>query len=284
MGDRTGCGSGKHQRGGIGGSTGIEWKATNPVFTLPCFTRASVSAHYSSPSPAGVVIQAAPRVSAGSAAPSASPLPGRWVVKAVGSLRWVFNRCSPRELPPSEWIGALHERGIHEMSIVGDSHQRFLAAHLSFLLTAQADRGVKRWRDSLVFHARDSSSRMLRINFLWIDGIYKDGEFGCIHRSSTTNRLEAFPEISTTADVTLFEGGYWAASFCRQPLKALRVHLEKFALWALAAAPAKGRVIFQTIPSFPVAGDRWRGERRGREEEEVARGEAWAERGEESRD
>ncbi|CAI6004585.1 unnamed protein product [Closterium sp. NIES-65] len=75
------------------------------------------------------------------------------------------------------------------------------------------------------------------------------------HRGQTTNRSEKFPEISPTADVTLFEGGYWAASFCRQPLKALRVHLKEFARWALTAAPAKGRVIFRTIPSFPVAGE-----------------------------
>ncbi|CAI7875533.1 unnamed protein product [Closterium sp. NIES-54] len=183
-------------------------------------------------------------------------VPGRWVVKADGSLRWAFYRCAAPEIPPSEWIGALHERGIREISIVGDSHQRFLAAHLHFLLTAQADKDVKRWQDNLVFDARDSSNRTLRINFYWIDGIYKNGEFGCTHRGVTTNRSEEFPEISTTADVTLFEGGYWAASFCRQPLKALRVHLEEFARWALAAAPAKGRVIFRTIPSFPVVGDR----------------------------
>ncbi|CAI5511807.1 unnamed protein product [Closterium sp. Naga37s-1] len=183
-------------------------------------------------------------------------VPGRWVVKANGSLRWTFYRCTAQEVPPSEWIAALHERGIHEISIVGDSHQRFLAAHLHFLLTAQADKDVKRWQDNLVFDARDSSNRTLRINFYWIDGIYKNGEFGCTHRGVTTNRSEAFPEISPTADVTLFEGGYWAASFCRQPLKALRVHLEEFARWALAAAPAKGRVIFRTIPSFPVAGGR----------------------------
>ncbi|CAI7864139.1 unnamed protein product, partial [Closterium sp. NIES-53] len=63
------------------------------------------------------------------------------------------------------------------------------------------------------------------------------------HRGGTTNRLESFPNISTTADVTLFEGGYWAASFCRQPLKALRVHLEEFARWALAVAPAKSRTL-----------------------------------------
>ncbi|CAI5503963.1 unnamed protein product [Closterium sp. Naga37s-1] len=170
---------------------------------------------------------------------------------------WAFYPCTPPEIPPSEWIGALHERGIREISIVGDSHQRFLAAHLAFLLTAQADGKVIHWQDDLVLYARDdSSNRTLRINFYWIDGIYKNGEFGCTHRGQTTNRSEAFPEISPTADVTLFEGGYWAASFCRQPLKALRVHLEEFARWALAAAPAKCRVIFRTIPSFPVAGDR----------------------------
>ncbi|CAI7903776.1 unnamed protein product [Closterium sp. NIES-53] len=178
-----------------------------------------------------------------------------------------------------DWIAALNDRGIREMSIVGDSHQRFLAAHLHFLLTGQADLSVRRGQDDLVFHAFDGSGGTLRINFYWIDGIYQNGEFGCTPKSLppchpppihpcppspphtslqgiTTNQSKTFPNISTTADVTLFEGGYWAASFCRQPLKALRVHLAEFARWALAAAPVKGRVIFRTIPSFPVAGDR----------------------------
>ncbi|CAI5529542.1 unnamed protein product [Closterium sp. Naga37s-1] len=154
-----------------------------------------------------------------------------------------------------DWIAALNDRGIREMSIVGDSHQRFLAAHLHFLLMGQADPSVRRGQDDLVFHAFDGSSGTLRINFYWIDGIYKNGEFGCTLQGITTNQSKTFPNISTTADVTLFEGGYWAASVCRQPLKALRVHLAEFARWALAAAPVKGRVIFRTIPSFPVAGD-----------------------------
>ncbi|GJP44518.1 hypothetical protein CLOM_g3906 [Closterium sp. NIES-68] len=182
-------------------------------------------------------------------------VPGRWVADN-GSYSWAFYRCSAPEVPASGWIAALHRKGIKEISIVGDSHQRFLAAHLYYLLTAEADKNVRHWQDNLVFEARDSSNRTLRINFYWIDGIYRNGEFGCSHRGATTNRYEQFPNISTTADVTLFEGGYWAASFCRQPLKALRVHLEEFARWALAAAPPKGRVVFRTIPSFPVSGDR----------------------------
>ncbi|CAI5496205.1 unnamed protein product, partial [Closterium sp. Naga37s-1] len=50
---------------------------------------------------------------------------------------WAFFPCSPKELPPSQWISALDRRGIREISIVGDSHQRFLAAHLFFLLTGE---------------------------------------------------------------------------------------------------------------------------------------------------
>ncbi|CAI5976736.1 unnamed protein product [Closterium sp. NIES-64] len=95
-----------------------------------------------------------------------------------GDSEWV-TQMGILPTPPSDWIGALHAKGIHEVSIVGDSHQRYLAAHLHLLLTRKAERGVKRWRDNLVFHPRDSSNRTLRINFFWIDEIYKNGEFGC---------------------------------------------------------------------------------------------------------
>ncbi|GJP56696.1 hypothetical protein CLOM_g15751 [Closterium sp. NIES-68] len=58
------------------------------------------------------------------------------------------------------------------------------------------------------------------------NGTYHWTPYFCAHRElppgTTTQRETQFPNISSTADVTLFEGGYWGASFCRQPLKSLR--------------------------------------------------------------
>ncbi|CAI5508542.1 unnamed protein product [Closterium sp. Naga37s-1] len=179
---------------------------------------------------------------------------GRWRMRN-GLYRWEPFFCAHKELPASSWIAALEQRSIREISIVGDSHQRYFTAHLYYLLTGRADMGVKKWRDNLFYSAKDEEGRELKINFYWIDGIYRNGEFGCSHRGATTNRTTQFPNISSTADVTLFEGGYWGASFCKQPLKALRVYLREFVRWGISAvAPGKGRVVFRTIPSFAV---RW---------------------------
>ncbi|CAI5515732.1 unnamed protein product [Closterium sp. Naga37s-1] len=195
------------------------------------------------------------------------PLTGRWRMRK-GLYRWEPFFCADKELPASSWIAALEQRGIREISIVGDSHQRYFTAHLYYLLMRRADLGVKKWRDNLFYSAKDGEGRELKINFYWIDGIYRNGEFGCSHRGATTNRTTQFPNISSTADVTLFEGGYWGASFCQEPLKALRVYLREFVRWGISAvAPGKGRVVFRTIPSFAVrrekggAGEGRRGDR-----------------------
>ncbi|CAI5528619.1 unnamed protein product [Closterium sp. Naga37s-1] len=182
-------------------------------------------------------------------------VPARWKMRN-GLYRWEPFFCTHKELPASRWIAALEQRGIREISIVGDSHQRFLTAHLYYLLTGRADMRMKKWRDNLFYTAEDGEGRELKINFYWIDGIYSNGKFGCSHRGITTRRETQYPNISSTADVTLFEGGYWGASFCKQPLKALRVYLREFVRWGISAvAPGKGRVVFRTIPSFAVRWD-----------------------------
>ncbi|GJP53826.1 hypothetical protein CLOM_g12959 [Closterium sp. NIES-68] len=186
-------------------------------------------------------------------------VPGRWAKEEGGEgYSWSFFPCSPRELPPSEWISALDRRGIREISIVGDSHQRFLAAHLFYLLSGEdmeeRERG-KGVNENRVYIASDGSNKTLQINFYWIGGIYEDGEYGCSH-PRILNRTGAFPTLSPTADVALFEAGYWAAVFCQAPLKALQKHLQTFLRWAASTVtPGKGRVVFRTIPSFPVGGE-----------------------------
>ncbi|CAI6006796.1 unnamed protein product [Closterium sp. NIES-65] len=182
---------------------------------------------------------------------AAASVPGRWVKEEGGEgYSWSFFPCSPKELPPSQWISALDRRGIREISIVGDSHQRFLTAHLFFLLTGQDMTEMEKGRtvnESRVYIARDEINRTLKINFYWIAGVYEDWEYGCSHPRAL-NRTGPFPTISPTADVTLFEAGYWAAVFCREPLKALRTHLQKFLRGIGVTVGIPGRV--RTEPAW----------------------------------
>ncbi|CAI6004996.1 unnamed protein product [Closterium sp. NIES-64] len=64
---------------------------------------------------------------------------GRWLFDLPkGKYTWQLYPCAQPLLPPSEWLSALQSRGINEINIVGDSHQRFLFNHLIFLLTGEA--------------------------------------------------------------------------------------------------------------------------------------------------
>ena len=106
--------------------------------------------------------------------------------------RWVLFPCSPPPVSPVDWITALHARNIREINIVGDSHQRFLKVHLVYLLTGVVDpQGKYILRDTVVLRAGSNSLQArgtgeqgevptLKINFYWVDGIYKNGEFGCM--------------------------------------------------------------------------------------------------------
>ena len=94
--------------------------------------------------------------------------------------RWSLFPCSPPAIPPSEWVNALNARGIHEINIVGDSHQRFLKVHLVYLLTGVVTSTGKYCFDVVDIPLGTQSKPRLRINFVWIDGIYLNNEFGCM--------------------------------------------------------------------------------------------------------
>ncbi|CAI5501762.1 unnamed protein product [Closterium sp. Naga37s-1] len=64
---------------------------------------------------------------------------GRWLFDPPkGKYTWQLYPCAKPLPPPSEWLSALQSRGIYEINIVGDSHQRLLFNHLFFLLTGKA--------------------------------------------------------------------------------------------------------------------------------------------------
>ncbi|CAI5457992.1 unnamed protein product, partial [Closterium sp. Yama58-4] len=106
-------------------------------------------------------------------------IPGRWKRGFTGSYYWTFFPCAPSETPPSRWISDLRRKGIQEINMVGNSHQRVLANHLHFLLSGHVDARLFFAHASHTLVASNARGETLRINFYWIDGIYRNGEFGC---------------------------------------------------------------------------------------------------------
>ncbi|CAI5478306.1 unnamed protein product, partial [Closterium sp. Yama58-4] len=92
---------------------------------------------------------------------------------------WTFFPCAPPLSPPSRWISDLRRRGIREINMVGNSHQRVLASHLHFLLSGHVDARLFYAHASHTLVATNAQKETLRINFYWVDGIYRNGEFGC---------------------------------------------------------------------------------------------------------
>ncbi|CAI5511790.1 unnamed protein product [Closterium sp. Naga37s-1] len=119
-----------------------------------------------------------------------------------------------------------------------------------------ADERMVRSHEDMNFTLKDErSGKQLRVNFYWVDGIYRNREYGCSLRGQYTHNYHTFPNISTTANVTIIEGGYWAGKWCAEPLQALRARLPEFFIWALLAARAnRARVVFRTPPPVPNAG------------------------------
>ncbi|CAI5492124.1 unnamed protein product, partial [Closterium sp. Naga37s-1] len=108
-----------------------------------------------------------------------SSIPGRWTKARSGKYIWAFFPCAPAASPPSRWIEQLASRGIREINIVGDSHQRVLALHLHWLLSGEADKRIRKGHLDFSKESRNERNETMRINFYWVDGIYRNDEFGC---------------------------------------------------------------------------------------------------------
>ncbi|CAI5935865.1 unnamed protein product [Closterium sp. NIES-65] len=174
-----------------------------------------------------------------------------------GKYIWAFFPCAPAASPPSRWIEQLASRGIREINIVGDSHQRVLALHLHWLLSGEADKRIRKGHLDFSKESRNERNETMRINFYWVDGIYRNDEFGCSHRGIYTHRNTAFPtNVSTTADVTLLEAGYWMNKWCTEPVQAMRAHLPEYLNWGLQFAAQTGKpIVLRTAPPVPNGGD-----------------------------
>ncbi|CAI5505827.1 unnamed protein product, partial [Closterium sp. Naga37s-1] len=183
-------------------------------------------------------------------------IPGRWKKDSNGNYTWTFFPCAPPLSPPSRWISDLRRKGIEEMNIVGDSHQRVLANHLHFLLSGSTGDVLPDPHFNYTFHSSNDRKETFRINYYWIDGIYRNGEFGCGDRGVASNRTDSFPEvISRTADVTIMNAGAWTDRFCTHPLQAFRAHLPEFLNWGLQfAAPSGKPLVLRTATPGPNAG------------------------------
>ncbi|CAI5532981.1 unnamed protein product [Closterium sp. Naga37s-1] len=106
-------------------------------------------------------------------------VPGRWKKDSSGKYTWTFFPCAPPLSPPSRWISDLRRKGIEEINIVGDSHQRVLSNHLHFLLSGSTGDVLPDPRFNYTFHSRNANQEAFRINYYWVDGIFRNGEFGC---------------------------------------------------------------------------------------------------------
>ncbi|CAI5989061.1 unnamed protein product [Closterium sp. NIES-64] len=186
-----------------------------------------------------------------------SSIPGRWTKARSGKYIWAFFPCAPAASPPSRWIEQLASRGIREINIVGDSHQRVLALHLHWLLSGEADKRIRKGHLDFSKESRNERNETMRINFYWVDGIYRNDEFGCSHRGIYTHRNTTFPtNVSTTADVTLLEAGYWMNKWCTEPVQAMRAHLPEYLNWGLQFAAQTGKpIVLRTAPPVPNGGD-----------------------------
>ncbi|CAI5479390.1 unnamed protein product [Closterium sp. Yama58-4] len=175
---------------------------------------------------------------------------GRWLLNG-SDYRWVSYPCAPPIPPPSQWVSTLVARGFRELSFVGDSHQRFLFLHLLFLLSHHVNTSFVKSHVDFSYlvgsagHVRmlqggpeervseeERASMPLKLNFYWVDGIYENDHYGCTNRGRFSEREHSFPAISTTADVTIFNGGFWTAAFCEHAERALSVYLPPYLEWA----------------------------------------------------
>ncbi|GJP43613.1 hypothetical protein CLOM_g3053 [Closterium sp. NIES-68] len=183
-----------------------------------------------------------------------SSIPGRWKMADDGNYTWAFFPCAPAESPPDRLIRELWRKGVREINMVGDSHQRQLAVHLHFLLSGDADKRNRGMDFSL--ESRNQWNETLRINFYWVDGIYRNGEFGCGHRGKFTHHSTTFPTgLSTTADVIILTAGYWAMGRCAEPVRAMRAHLPEYLNWGLQFAARTGKpMVLRTTPPVPSGG------------------------------
>ncbi|CAI5988592.1 unnamed protein product [Closterium sp. NIES-65] len=141
---------------------------------------------------------------------------GRWLFNAQKrAYKWQFYPCAHPLPPTSQWLSALQSRGISEINFVGDSHVRFLCHHLFFLLTGKANASAVKLHEyhQLVVPPPSPELQPLTLNFYWIGGIYIDGPFGCSYKNVTSFEQLTFPNISTTASVTLVDGAPLASHF-----------------------------------------------------------------------
>lgn len=113
---------------------------------------------------------------------------------------WVPYGCT-QWLTPAQVAQALVRHNIREVAFIGDSHVRFLMWHSAFLLLGEPmlnatfkmhdqfsfpvalKTGAPSGQESLgKTSGRSSRRHVVHFSFYWIDGIYRNEEYGCINR------------------------------------------------------------------------------------------------------
>lgn len=167
-------------------------------------------------------------------------------------LQFQTYTCAGKMQPLETFANALLQKGIREVSIVGDSHQRALLTHLQTLVDGNFSGQYH--GDRLWYVHDDITGESLRINFYWMEGIFRTGKFGCLR---PTLGEPKWPKFSNTSDIVILDAGAWTFRFCRNAVAAYNYYLPRFMNWAVRRPHKETtRFFWRTAPPFP---NKWYG-------------------------
>ena len=111
---------------------------------------------------------------------------------------------------------------VRTIFFVGDSHMRKLFEHSLYLLTGYAQ-DFKKEIDIRTHY------KLIELVYLKIEGIYDNGEFGCIGRGKFTGRVKFEPHGMKVNDIVLISEAHWTMAFCeKDKYSAYKYYLPKF--------------------------------------------------------
>eukprot|EP00897_Mesotaenium_endlicherianum_P000363 jgi/Mesen1/10327/ME000797S09811 len=159
---------------------------------------------------------------------------GEWVLapkESPANVTWVFKLYSCAEgnfLLPKDFPGRLAEKGVRVVD-------------------------VRKHGDTVWDFVDPRTRARLRLNFYWVDGVFRNGEFGCAHRGLYSRRADTFPAYSPDSDVVVSNAGAWSFAECVEPERAYRARLPEFLEWQVSRPhKATTRFLWRSQPPFPV--------------------------------
>lgn len=144
----------------------------------------------------------------------------------------------------------------HKMTIYGDSHARCLYFHvLDFFGIPPVPLHSKEspWHQNKHQAISVPSVGVLEFDFVWLDGIYTNHEFGCAERGKYSHNTEASTYTSLPPDQDMMvvnAAGLWTATHCEDFLQAHKTHMKAFYDWVgRYTLDSTKKIWFNTDPS-----------------------------------